>query len=136
MWNIQPSPFGRLVNGLLRSTQCTWYLPDDVGEQAYDLAYPWNVQPFDGDNSQAVPRIFEWIYTELEEEVEEFRSDSESETSSSSERESRSRSPSNNSVVSVDLFTTGKDDIILEGELYKFKPGISQNFIPRYVQIS
>ena len=39
----------------------------------------------------------------------------------------------NDSVASIDLFKTGKDDIILEGELMKFKPGISQNFIPRYV---
>ena len=42
----------------------------------------------------------------------------------------------NDSVMSVDLFKSGKDDIIMEGELMKFKPGISQNFIPRYVQIS
>lgn len=42
----------------------------------------------------------------------------------------------NDSVRSGDLFTAGKDDIIMEGELMKFKPGISQNFIPRYVQIS
>lgn len=68
--------------------------------------------------------------TELEEEVEEFRSDSESEASSSES------SSSIDSVISVDLFAEGKDDILLEGELFKFKPGISQNFIPRYVQIS
>ena len=68
------------------------------------------------------------INTELEEEVEEFRSDTETTPSESEE--------SVHSVVSVDLFKDGKDEIILEGELYKFKPGISQNFIPRYVQIS
>ena len=34
------------------------------------------------------------------------------------------------------MFAEGKDDIILEGELMKFKPGLTVNFIPRYVQIS
>ena len=34
------------------------------------------------------------------------------------------------------MFTEGLDKILLEGEIYKFKPGISHNFIPRYVQIS
>ena len=42
----------------------------------------------------------------------------------------------NFSVRSNELFEEGKDDIIMEGELMKFKPGLSQNFIPRYVQIS
>ena len=59
--------------------------------------------------------------------MEEFRSDTESEETPSESSESV------HSVVSVDLFKDGKDEIILEGELYKFKPGISQNFIPRYV---
>ena len=40
------------------------------------------------------------------------------------------------SVRSHELFEEGKDDIIYEGELYKFKPGLTLNFIPRYVQIS
>ena len=40
------------------------------------------------------------------------------------------------SVVSEDLFKSGTDDIIYEGELMKFKPGLSANFIGRYVQIS
>ena len=40
------------------------------------------------------------------------------------------------SVLSEDLFKEGKDDIIHEGELMKFKPGITANFINRYVQIS
>ena len=40
------------------------------------------------------------------------------------------------SVVSAELFQQGKDDIIYEGELMKFKPGLTVNFIPRYVQIS
>ena len=42
----------------------------------------------------------------------------------------------NYSVASHELFEEGKDDIIFEGEVMKFKPGISINFIPRYVQIS
>lgn len=41
-----------------------------------------------------------------------------------------------NSVASEDLFAEGVDDILLQGELMKFKPGISANFISRYVQIS
>ena len=40
------------------------------------------------------------------------------------------------SIGSHELFEEGKDDIILEGELMKFKPGLTVNFIPRYVQIS
>ena len=41
-----------------------------------------------------------------------------------------------NSVASEDLFAEGLDDILLQGELMKFKPGLSANFISRYVQIS
>ena len=37
------------------------------------------------------------------------------------------------SVRSNELFEEGKDDILFEGELYKFKPGLTVNFIPRYV---
>ena len=40
------------------------------------------------------------------------------------------------SVADEDLFDTDKDRIIFEGEVMKFKPGISCNFISRYVQIS
>ena len=39
------------------------------------------------------------------------------------------------SFLSVDLFDNA-DKILIEGDLMKFKPGISLNFIPRYVQIS
>ena len=38
--------------------------------------------------------------------------------------------------MSEDLFAEGVDDILYEGELMKFKPGFSQNFVSRYVQIS
>ena len=38
--------------------------------------------------------------------------------------------------VTDDLFKSGYDDIVYEGELMKFKPGLSQNFVSRYVQIS
>ena len=37
------------------------------------------------------------------------------------------------SVISEELFQEGKDDIVYEGELMKFKPGLSANFILRYV---
>jgi len=40
------------------------------------------------------------------------------------------------SVASEDLFTEGVDDILFEGELMKFKPGVSCNYMSRYVQIS
>ncbi len=40
------------------------------------------------------------------------------------------------SVASDQLFETGLDDIIFEGTLYKFKPGLSSNFVSRYVQVS
>lgn len=39
-------------------------------------------------------------------------------------------------VLSVDLFKPGRDDVLLEGYLYKFKPGLSTNFVQRYVQLS
>ena len=42
----------------------------------------------------------------------------------------------NLSIGSSEFFETGKDDILFEGELMKFKPGLTVNFIPRYVQIS
>ena len=38
-----------------------------------------------------------------------------------------------NSVASEDLFAEGLDDILLQGELLKFKPGLSVNFVSRYV---
>ena len=41
-----------------------------------------------------------------------------------------------NTISSNDLFITGKDDMLFEGELMKFKPGLSANFISRYVQLS
>ena len=38
-----------------------------------------------------------------------------------------------NSVASEDLFADGLDDILFQGELLKFKPGLSANFVGRYV---
>ena len=59
------------------------------------------------------------IYTDLEEEVEEFRSNTETaETFTETEE-------SDHSVESTDLFNDGTDKILLEGEIYKFKPGLS-----------
>lgn len=40
------------------------------------------------------------------------------------------------SVASDYLFEIGHDDIIFEGTLYKFKPGLSSNFVSRFVQVS
>lgn len=37
------------------------------------------------------------------------------------------------SVATQDLFTDGQDKIIYQGELMKFKPGLSCNFVSRYV---
>lgn len=39
-------------------------------------------------------------------------------------------------MASNQLFETGFDDIIFAGTLYKFKPGLSSNFVSRYVQVS
>ena len=39
-------------------------------------------------------------------------------------------------MFSEDFFTAGKDDIVIEGSLYKFKPGLSNNFQQRHVQVS
>ena len=36
-------------------------------------------------------------------------------------------------VNTEDLFKEGYDDIIYEGDLMKFKPGLSNNFVSRYV---
>ena len=52
------------------------------------------------------------------------------------EKSSYRSDPSFNSVVTQDLFRSGIDDIIYEGELHKFKPGLSCNFVARHVQIS
>lgn len=40
------------------------------------------------------------------------------------------------SVASHNLFREGHDNIVMEGYLYKLKPGLSSNFVKRYVQIS
>ena len=53
-------------------------------------------------------------------------SDSESSMSSASSFLTSSSCHSDN------LFEVGKDDIICEGELMKFKPGLTVNFVPRY----
>lgn len=37
------------------------------------------------------------------------------------------------SVASSDLFQEGIDDVTFEGILYKFKPGLSSNFVERHV---
>ena len=42
----------------------------------------------------------------------------------------------NESISSELMFIKGFDDIVFEGELMKFKPGLSANFVSRYVQIS
>ena len=42
----------------------------------------------------------------------------------------------NMSIASDLLFVKGVDDIIYQGDLMKFKPGLSANFVTRYVQIS
>jgi hypothetical protein len=55
------------------------------------------------------------------------------------ERSPKSRSSSIsslNSVASKNLFTKGLDDVVLEGYVYKLKPGLSSNFVKRYMQIS
>ena len=130
MWNIQPSPFARLANGQFKSIECTWYFDTKGDDEGYNEEFPWNVQPWD-DEAQGVPRIFEWVGRDLEHDEDNFCTTSEESVDTES-----SGSSSAHSVVSVDLFKAGTDDILLEGELFKFKPGLSCNFIPRYVQIS
>ena len=49
---------------------------------------------------------------------------------------SSQKSSMRDSVASEDLFLDGIDTILFEGELMKFKPGLSANFVSRYVQIS
>lgn len=39
-------------------------------------------------------------------------------------------------VTSGTLFVEGIDDIVFQGDVMKFKPGLSANFVPRYMQIS
>ena len=39
-------------------------------------------------------------------------------------------------VESHNFFKEGHDNIIIEGYLYKFTPGLSSNFQKRYVQVS
>ena len=40
------------------------------------------------------------------------------------------------SASSDEFFTENRDDLICWGELMKFKPGLTVNFISRYVQLS
>lgn len=54
-----------------------------------------------------------------------------SETHEEPESESESES-----VTSDDLFEPGVDQILYEGTMYKFKPGLSTNFVERFVQVS
>ena len=54
----------------------------------------------------------------------------------SSSDDNLSRGSGMPSCADEDLFDPVMDRIIHEGELMKFKPGISMNFISRYVQIS
>lgn len=63
-----------------------------------DEAYPWNLQPVDGDGLP-VPRLYEVLENELEEDVEEFDTDSETETETTPSEDS-----SGTSVLSADLF--------------------------------
>ena len=36
-------------------------------------------------------------------------------------------------IADYDLFQFGKDDVLKDGLIYKFKPGIAKNFVTRYV---
>ena len=63
---------------------------------------------------------------------DDFFEESESESSMSS----ASSFNTDSSIDSNDLFEEEKDPVLVEGELMKFKPGLTVNFIPRYVQMS
>ena len=119
----------------------------------------WNIQPIDK-RSGRVPIIFDWIYKQKTGEEDEYELKPEFWTEENSDNSApydsdvekidkvtfkepdrlsighKSLKSLNESVLSDQLFQAGKDDIIMEGELMKFKPGITVNFIPRYVQIS
>ena len=64
-----------------------------------DLVYPWNLQPVDSDG-QTVPRIYEILPNELEEDVEEF----DSQSSGTETETTPSEDSSGISVLSADLF--------------------------------
>ena len=82
--------------------------------------------------------LFAWMPIETrlgpddswDEPVKVVQFDNEAEVSVSSHHSGANFS---NSVASEDLFAEGLDDILLQGELMKFKPGLSMNFVSRYV---
>ena len=60
-------------------------------------------------------------------------SDSEGDNIADSDEDNLSVNLSN---ISEEWFTDNRDDLICWGELMKFKPGLTCNFISRYVQLS
>ena len=152
-WNPQPENFKRLPTGLCTSTRCTWYFNTGVvSRRLRDAELDWNIFPntdlMDNHNG-----LFGWMpineFVGVEEEYElkpvfeperdSIEDDDEIDEQKkvkfdrlAPENQSVTRlsigSYGKQSVASDDLFTTGVDDVLFEGELMKFKPGISQNF--------
>lgn len=147
---------------MFASKKCTWYFNSGV-KTVYtnDEEFQWNIYPL-YDLIDNYNGIFGWMpIIEINGPIEEwdlkpnFQPDND--IFEEDERKTvkfdyltaeahgnREGAMSPNSMISIgrtscaseDLFASGKDDIVFEGELMKFKPGISANFVKRYVQVS
>lgn len=82
---------------------------------------------------ESVP-VFGWISYEIQ-VAKKFQQELEYIPFEEKSRQTSHINDSNSdvSVMTQDLFKEGTDDIIFEGCLFKFKPGLSGNFIERYV---
>ena len=152
IWNPQPSNFTRLATGQYSSNKCFWYFNHThVRQSDASNVYAWHIYPLEdgfGANNNLYGRVKdqELILIGPEEEWElkpmipdETSIDESEEIKKVKFNDSMSRlscQSYKDSVMSEDLFAEGVDDILYEGELMKFKPGFSQNFVSRYVQIS
>ena len=107
----------------------------------------WNIQPHSEVGREGEAGIFEWMPIEVRSGEDDqwelrpvFHSDVESMSNESAKKvkfddasSQKSGRSFKESVASEDLFAEGLDDILYEGELMKFHPGFSANFISRYV---
>jgi len=139
----------------LSSSKCTWYFAESSTRSKNEKSQvlQWNIQP-ETDYEDAALGLFGYVSIESFNggekawEVEpsfEAEADDADQVSHLDDHNgkkvkfgdaSSQKSSIRNSVASEDLFAEGKDDILFQGELMKFKPGISANFVNRYVQIS
>ena len=147
-WNPQPTRLFKLAFGRFASESCQGYTNDgwQVRHSVPQVVFMWNNQPisdefgpFSGicgyepptmcfaygpeEEWELKPTVIPQVET-LDDELKKVKFDD------------NQSDKSFKTVATEDLFAEGIDDILYEGDLMKFKPGISANFVNRYVQIS